>query len=251
MSSTSMPWIKLYTEFIDDAKFASCSDSVKLRFVQLTLLAGECDRDGALISGGAWMSIDAIAWRLRVMADQLAGEIAQLVALGVVTRGENGFTVANFEKRQGRGQAEKREQWREQKRNQRRVREESARTPANVQPLDKEQEEEKDIDVDDAARVRAREIYDQFEIDGIRGENRLKLVAQLMTLDDALETVRFYGQAGVTEKVNDKGGRIKNMTGLQIARLRGWYAEKTGKEPTHVNPAVLAQVREMFKEVAR
>jgi hypothetical protein len=67
---SSMPWVKIYTEMIDDPKIGRLNDATKWRFVSLVLLAGECDRDGALISGNESMSVTDIAWRLRVMRDR-------------------------------------------------------------------------------------------------------------------------------------------------------------------------------------
>jgi hypothetical protein len=236
--NTAMPWIKLYTEFIDDAKFASCTDSVKLRFVQLMLLAGECDKDGALIAGGAWMPIDAIAWRLRVMADQLASEIAQLAALGVVTRDENGVSVVNFDKRQGRGQAEKREQWRAQKRNQRRVRADSVRTPANVRSTDTDRDTEKEKDRKSASHNNnksrrtkravvvasaATNLISRLGELQIEDPTRTKLAEQLATVDSAALAHAFdrlQGEKMLRDEGHPSVSGIKNWAGYAVSVLR-------------------------------
>lgn len=149
-----MPWIKVYTEFVDDAKFASCTDSVKLRFIQLMLIAGECDADGDLVAGGDWLKLDQLAWRLRVMHDQLETDVQTLIALGVLARTKYGLTVVNFDKRQGRSQAVKREQWRTQKQRQRGVRTDSARTDAGVRLTDKDKDKERDKDKDKSVNVK-------------------------------------------------------------------------------------------------
>ncbi len=146
--NSAMPWIKVYTEFVDDAKFASSTDAVKLRFIQLMLIAGECDADGDLVAGGEWLKIDQIAWRLRVMHDQLENDVQALIALGVIAETKHGLTVVNFDKRQGRPQSVKREQWRTQKQRQRTVRADSARTHAGVRLTDKDKDKERDKDKD-------------------------------------------------------------------------------------------------------
>lgn len=105
------------------------------------------------------------------------------------------------------------------------------------------------FDVDDAARSRAKSIWQLCDRFGIHGENRLRLIAQLMQFEDGVDIVQFEGDFAVREKLNDKSGRIKNATGLQISRMRDVYAQRTGNEAKHVDEYVLAQVREMFREV--
>lgn len=109
----SMPWVKLFTDFLDDRKIARLSDIGKLRFVQLILLAGECDAEGALVDSAGSMTIDDIAWRLRIDAEKLANELEELQQVGLITISENEIIVNNFSKRQGRPQSVKREQWRD------------------------------------------------------------------------------------------------------------------------------------------
>jgi len=110
-----MPWVKLYGEFIDDPKIGALSETAKLRFVQLILLAGECDADGILAAGDEPMTIEMIAWRLRISADQLAADIAALEKGGMLRRQDGVIELVNFDKRQGRGQTDKRQEWRERK----------------------------------------------------------------------------------------------------------------------------------------
>jgi 5-methylcytosine-specific restriction endonuclease McrA len=110
---SEMPWVKLYTEFLDDCKIANLSDSAKLRFVQLILLAGECDAEGSLEeSAGRPLSIEDIAWRLRIDAKKLNNEINDLQKANVISISDQTIIINNFSKRQGRPQSIKREQWR-------------------------------------------------------------------------------------------------------------------------------------------
>lgn len=118
MANEGFPWIKLYTETLDDTKIGRLPDALKWRFVSLVLLAGECDADGYLMNGDMPLSDDDIAWRLRTDHQALPGELDQLAAAGLIENTDGGWLVTNFSKRQGRPYSEKRERWRERKRKQ-------------------------------------------------------------------------------------------------------------------------------------
>ena len=113
MATTSMPWVKLYREIIDDPKLGRLTDSAKWRFVQLIVLAGESDADGCLTNGDAPLCADDIAWRLRADAATVKAEIEQLKAVGVIQDQAGTLCVINFTKRQGAPQAERQRRWRE------------------------------------------------------------------------------------------------------------------------------------------
>ncbi len=51
MSQSSMPWVKIYTEILDDPRVGNLTESAQLRYIQLIILAGECDAEGALVRG--------------------------------------------------------------------------------------------------------------------------------------------------------------------------------------------------------
>jgi len=134
MSISSMPWVKLYTEILDDCKVGQLSDLLKWRFVSLICVAGECDSNGCLVSGTGAMSVQAIAWRLRITAEALEKDLAELSSAGLVILEDGIWTVTNFAKRQGRAQYEKREQWRESKSQDREeFQQDSKRNPAGIQ----------------------------------------------------------------------------------------------------------------------
>lgn len=142
----SMPWVKLWTEMLDDVKLAELTDVQKWRFVQLVLLAGECDAAGALVTGDSRMTHAQIAWKLRCDKNLLDSDIEKLVEVGLIT--DDGVVqVAKFAERQGPTQEEKRKKWaeRQQKRRERaNVTRESPVTHADVTPLEEEEEEEED-----------------------------------------------------------------------------------------------------------
>lgn len=113
MATTSMPWVKLYREIIDDPKLGRLDDSTKWRFIQLIVLAGESDADGCLTNGDAPLNPADIAWRLRADAAKVAADIEQLKQIGVIQDQDGTLCVANFTKRQGTPQSERQRRWRE------------------------------------------------------------------------------------------------------------------------------------------
>jgi len=115
-----MPWVKVYTEFLDDPKVGFLSEGAQLLLIKLFLLAGECDAEGYLANGDECLTFDHIAWRLRIPLDMFAERWDELSARGFVDQDDDGaLCIRNFQKRQGRTQSEKREQWRRRKAKQR------------------------------------------------------------------------------------------------------------------------------------
>jgi hypothetical protein len=110
-----MPWVKLFIDLLDDHKVGKLPRSPRLRFIELLLIAGECDADGGLINGGTPMTVADIAWRLRDSVESVGADIAALIAAGLLNVDSDVLCIVNFSKRQGRSQAEKRAQWRERK----------------------------------------------------------------------------------------------------------------------------------------
>src|SRR3990170_1657964 len=51
-----MPWVKIYVSILDDIKLARLTDAQKWRFVQMILLANECDAGGAIVTGVTLLS---------------------------------------------------------------------------------------------------------------------------------------------------------------------------------------------------
>lgn len=109
--TSPMPWVKAYTEMLDDTKLLRLNDACCWRFMQLILLAGVCDAEGLLTTGTGPMSLDDIAVRLRVRPSRLAPQMDSLVNVGLVENTPNGYRVTKFSERQGRKQSEKREKW--------------------------------------------------------------------------------------------------------------------------------------------
>lgn len=106
-----MPWVKAYTEMLDDTKLLRLNDACCWRFMQLILLAGVCDAEGLLTTGTGPMSLDDIAVRLRARPSRLAPQMESLISVGLIENTANGYCVVKFAERQGRKQSEKREKW--------------------------------------------------------------------------------------------------------------------------------------------
>lgn len=118
-----MPWVKVYTGLLDDPDFNSLPDSAKWRYVQLLLVAGECDAEGYFATGtGGEVGVNGLAWRLRTDPVTLAYDMEQLLKAGFLDREdgpEGALYLPEFAEQQGRRQSAKREAWRERKRRQR------------------------------------------------------------------------------------------------------------------------------------
>src|SRR3990172_8013899 len=108
-----MPWVKLYTEMLDDPKIGRLTAALRWRFVELVLLAGECDAEGYLLKGDEPLTIDDIAWRLRGDPDNLKENMDRLQEAGLIENQDGVWLISKFAERQGRSQSEKRKQWRE------------------------------------------------------------------------------------------------------------------------------------------
>lgn len=139
-----MPWVKIYTEMLDDIKIANLEDEQKWRFVQLILLAGECDAGGSFVTGDSPMTHAQIAWRLRCDKSVIENDIEKMIEIGLMI--DDGLlTIAKFRERQGPTQAEKRQKWAERQQNKRQkaiVTHESRVTKKRVTLKEEEEEEE-------------------------------------------------------------------------------------------------------------
>ena len=118
--ASGMPWVKLYTEFLDDPKVGFLDELAQLLLVKLFLLAGECDAEGYLANGEELLTKEHVAWRLRIPGQEFCQRWAALEDKGFVAEEDDGaLLIVKFQDRQGRSQSEKREQWRNRKRKQR------------------------------------------------------------------------------------------------------------------------------------
>lgn len=151
----AMPWVKIYTDILDDSKVGNLNDACKLRFIQLVVLAGECDAEGALVKGDQPMTIAEIGRRLRVRADKLARELAAIERETLIYSRDNCWFISKFAARQGRSQSEKREYWREKQRENRAKREsvnvDSIESQSNVNAQSREEKRREEEEKNDCA----------------------------------------------------------------------------------------------------
>ena len=101
-------WIKLYTEFLDDPKIGCLPTYLRLRVIELFLLAG---KNG---NGGALQPVEEMAWALRSSKDEVVKSLMSLAEIGVVQESQPGkWLVVNFAKRQsGMPDAERQKRFR-------------------------------------------------------------------------------------------------------------------------------------------
>lgn len=109
--SSSMPWIKLWTDFPDDPKVRRCSEGAQLLFIKLLAMAGQCDAEGYLVNGDNPLLSEDIAWRLRMEAERTEALIGELLEMRLLEDDEGYLLIPNFSKRQGRSQMQKRAKW--------------------------------------------------------------------------------------------------------------------------------------------
>lgn len=99
MTNSSMPYIKLYTEILDDHKLGRLTATQKWHFVSLLLLAGKCNAEGYFVSGQHSMDTTDIAWRLRDDPVIIAEDIDTLSGAGLVAQDPDGsWFVTDFYK---------------------------------------------------------------------------------------------------------------------------------------------------------
>jgi len=236
----SMPWIKLWIEMLDDVKLAELGDSQKWRFVQLVLLAAECDAAGALVTGDSRMTHAQVAWRLRCDKSVIEVDINKMIELGLITD-DGAITVTNFSKRQGPTQAEKRQQWaeRQQKHRQRAVNpdnvtRDSLVTHANVTPLDKDKEEDKEIEQEAAAeintaweleRATAARVFSYYE-------NNISLITSAIT-DKVGAWIDDYPEAWIIDAISEAVKNNVRKFAYIDKILKTWQSEgrTNGKKP--------------------
>ena len=87
-------WIKLYHEILDDPKMGRLPDRLWRRVIELFLIAGDYDQEGALPNVGD------MAWRLRATDEELLSDLDELEQFGIVSLNGAIHVVTNFAKRQ-------------------------------------------------------------------------------------------------------------------------------------------------------
>lgn len=90
-----MIWFRIYNEIIDDPKLSRIDGETFRVFIYLLALASEQNNEGRIN-----MSIDDVAWRVRIEKELITNAITILQSKGIVTQ-ENGYiNISNWKKRQ-------------------------------------------------------------------------------------------------------------------------------------------------------
>lgn len=107
----SMPWVKLYTRYLDNPKISRLPEPAQLRYYQVMMLTGKLDAGGSLSIDGNPLTDDEIAWNLRINTEIWIQDAALLEGNGLLLRNGHGWEIPAFEDEQGPTNAEQREQW--------------------------------------------------------------------------------------------------------------------------------------------
>ena len=131
-------WIKLYHEIIDDPKMGKLTDRLFRRTIQLFLIAGDFGDEGIL------PAVDDMAWRLRMSAEELETDLADLASTGIVHNSSDRWMVTKFTDRQAASTGTERwRQWRDRQR-----KENYYQTPHQREPNETLSEPDIDIDIE-------------------------------------------------------------------------------------------------------
>lgn len=226
--SGGMPWVKIYTEMLDDPKLAKIDDVSKYRFVQLILVAAECDAGGAFIVGENEMTIDEIAWRLRMDKKKLSTDIDVLIKSGILQKDGSILEIPKFAERQGPTQKEKRAVWKERQQKKReRVTRESRSEQNDSHALEKSRVEksreekppqifiegdlveyqttfEKDTEITSYRIDQAFEVWSKMKADGVTPADMHKGTQELLHSDKTYNIVRPQSVANAAYTAKQK-----------------------------------------------
>lgn len=100
-----LPWIKMWTEALDDPKLTRMSLAERGAWWGLLKLARKCDADdGKIVSGGQGLEIGEIADALHLKSDEdrraLESMIAKMEDRGSLIRNDKVLFIVNYKKRQ-------------------------------------------------------------------------------------------------------------------------------------------------------
>lgn len=87
-------WLKLYHEMLDDPKVMTLRPSLRWRFIETLLMAGEMDEDGYL------PDLKHYAWRVRDTLELVESELIELADAGLLSREDGRWLVTRFAERQ-------------------------------------------------------------------------------------------------------------------------------------------------------
>jgi hypothetical protein len=209
MSDSPMPWVKLHTRLLDDPRFGRLPDSVRVRYYDLLMLAGQCDAGGAYFKNGEQLTNEEIAFKLHVQPDILLADLEKLKASGYMSLNGHGWEINLFDIEQGPSQEEKRTKWAERQNKHRHalVTRDTAVTPAS-QSQSQSQEKESESDQTDSPTDVPSTLTkaDLCKLLGFGGGHAREIVqdSAIKTADILAELVRNIQRTGVRK------GQVRN-----------------------------------------
>lgn len=247
---SSMPWIKLYTEILNDPKMGRMPDHVWRRAIEIFLIAGEYDQDGIL------PDIEDMCWKLRIDREELLTCLVELQKADIVDTLEDGtWIVIHFSERQGRPQSEKQEQWRDRQQRFREKKSESNESVTRDNTQDtkvtnpsREDKSREDIDKSTARKTRAapKQPSELFQIaqalahvtglDFEKNKGRLFREAKTYGVGDIAQIQRDYSRDGPWYCFDWRGKRGEHPTLIQIRETWG-NLKPNGKPPDNFHPS--------------
>ncbi|GAI96765.1 unnamed protein product [marine sediment metagenome] len=99
-----LPWIKMWLADLDEPKLTRLSLSERGAWWGIYQLAGKCDADGKIISGGEGLNIDEIADALHIKTAEdrksLESMIAKMERRGALKWNQEALIIVDYEERQ-------------------------------------------------------------------------------------------------------------------------------------------------------
>ena len=247
-------WIKLYHEILDDPKMGRMPDRLWRRTIELFLLAGELDQDGAL------PEVKDMAWRLRINDDSLIDDLTYLINYGIVHKQGERFTVSKFAERQAPiSDAERMRRLRERQQKEQYYGDEPVTNSVTNRKTDTDTDKNR-LDTESEKKYALKEVTDQeagfidlfFDITGIERlistgtyANWVQQVGEWVDMKVTEDEVKRAVE--IAQKKNLTIVRPGSLTGIiRIERSNPPRTPRTPAELAAHNQAVLDQLAEEY-----
>lgn len=90
-----MLWFRFYSEFLDDTKVGTMSESDQLLWVKLLCMASESKKRGRILE-----TDEQICWRIRISPETLRHALDKFRAKGMIEHYEGGYRITHWDDRQ-------------------------------------------------------------------------------------------------------------------------------------------------------
>jgi hypothetical protein len=195
-------WLKLYIEILDDPKMATLPDRVWRRIIELFLIAKRQGKEGHL------PDTRQLAWVLRMNADELEADMAQIAQTGIVIREVNGWYIPKFAQRQAAvTDAERQRQKREREHTQQYYGDVTNVSRNVTQSTESETESEAETETEQSAPATAFDLFKRTcEIRGVLASTGadVKAMAEWVRMGVTVEDVAQAITWRIEHSTNDK-----------------------------------------------